>query len=224
MTCGIYKLTWANVDGTYIGKSIDIESSRWPRHLQAFASGKHTKKLQPIFNKFGTPTLEIVEKCLPEQLQEKESYWISKYDSINAGFNTLEADGYPTMWGETNGFSKYKDTDYACALFMLVYTDMSIKEISADTRISYSVISNISSKYSHSWLEDRYPLEYSLLCNRNHMKGRKATIDAIVLSPDGKEHLVSNIRQFAKKHDLQYTSLSKLIAGKAKTHKNWRLK
>lgn len=224
MTCGIYKLHWEGIDGIYIGKSISIESSRWPRHLQAFNAGKHTQKLQPIFDKFGAPTLEVIEVGTPEQLQEKESYWITKYDSITNGFNTLEADGYPTMWGEKNGFSKHEDIDYACVLFMLVYTDMSLKEISEDTGVSYRIVSNISSKYSHYWLEDVYPLEYSFLCNRNSMKGLKATLNATVLSPDGKEYVVNNIRGFARKHNLQYTSLSKLISGKAKTHKNWTLK
>ena len=60
MTKGIYKLEFSNTDKIYIGQSIHIET-RFTTHLYELRSGSHSVKLQEAYNRYGEPTLSIIE-------------------------------------------------------------------------------------------------------------------------------------------------------------------
>ena len=55
-------------------------------------------------------TFEILEECTPEQLNERESYWIKYYDTINNGYNCSEG-GDQQSTGENNGRAKLTEQD-----------------------------------------------------------------------------------------------------------------
>ena len=89
--CGIYKITNQKTNQCYIGQSVDI-SKRWKDHVKC-GLGIDTptnNKLYQSMNEFGiwNFTFEILEKCSKDQLNEKESFYISLYQSNEFGFNS----------------------------------------------------------------------------------------------------------------------------------------
>ena len=106
---GIYKITNLINHKVYIGQSINIEE-RWRRH-------KSSKKRYPLyqaFKKYGIQnfTFEVVEECTPDELNDKELYYIHKYNSHKTGYNqTLDRDiyGHSTIFTGKKLDALYKD-------------------------------------------------------------------------------------------------------------------
>lgn len=92
MSCGIYKIT-NTIDGKcYIGQSIHIEY-RWIQHC----SSNYDSVIHRAIEKYGKSnfTFQILEECNKESLDEREQYWIKKYNSIVPnGYNVLSG-GHP---------------------------------------------------------------------------------------------------------------------------------
>lgn len=83
--CGIYKIQNKINNKIYIGQSIDIE--------RRFAEHKRHKDncwIHQAIQKYGPENFDytILQECLPEQLDQKEKYWIQYYQSFgNNGYN-----------------------------------------------------------------------------------------------------------------------------------------
>jgi group I intron endonuclease len=91
--CGIYALRHKQKAKVYIGKSIDIRK-RINSHVYALERKEHTNKdLQKDWDECGIEgfELKILEKCSMFDLQEKEQFYIDKFDSINKGYNQVRA-------------------------------------------------------------------------------------------------------------------------------------
>ena len=92
MSIGIYKLT--NPKGKiYIGQSTNIQD-RWDKgHKHHIGSGK---KLTNSIKKYGWENhkKDVIEECLVEDLDSKETYWIDFYDSYKKGLNSTTKGGY----------------------------------------------------------------------------------------------------------------------------------
>lgn len=94
MSCGIYKFTSKTTGLSYIGQSIDIER-RYNEHKRT------TNKDYSFYNAIKEHgwddfIFEIIEYCNQEQLNEREKYWISYYDTYYHGYNeTLGGEGGP---------------------------------------------------------------------------------------------------------------------------------
>lgn len=90
---GIYKITNKINNKSYIGQSINIER-RWKEHQEP----GQTSVIHNAIIKYGVEnfSFEILELCSYEELNEKEIYWISYFDTFNNGYNcTLGGDsGY----------------------------------------------------------------------------------------------------------------------------------
>lgn len=87
--CGIYIIKNIITNTVYIGKSINI-NNRLRDHKSSLISNKHKNKyLQRAFNKYGLENFlfEILEECECEKLNEKEIYYIKKFNSLNEGYN-----------------------------------------------------------------------------------------------------------------------------------------
>lgn len=110
---GIYKFTNKVNGKIYIGQSIDV-IKRYKRHIyQAFNNTKSNKDYKLPFHaamrKYGKEnfTFEILEECPREQLNEREQYWISFYDSFKNGYNaTIGGDQLPHKEGESHPLHK----------------------------------------------------------------------------------------------------------------------
>lgn len=94
--CGIYCIENILNEKKYIGQSVDIYK-RWYDHKWELNNGSHRNPyLQRAWIKYGEENFkfEIVEKCLPEELNDKEKYWINKMESYLNGYNlTIGGDG-----------------------------------------------------------------------------------------------------------------------------------
>ena len=79
--CGIYCIENAVNHKKYIGLSRDIHR-RWLEHRAALNRGDHVNKyLQSAWNNYGEDAFRfnIVELCSPEELSERECYYIQQY-------------------------------------------------------------------------------------------------------------------------------------------------
>lgn len=89
MICGIYSIRFKGSDRSYIGQSTNIKN-RLKYHRTELRKGRHyNPKLQRAYNKYGESNmvLSIVETCAIEQLDDKEMYYISVYNSCVKGLN-----------------------------------------------------------------------------------------------------------------------------------------
>ena len=90
---GIYKITNIITGECYIGQAPDI-ASRWSEHAKC-GLGIDTpagNKLYKAMQEYGLQSFswELLEKCDRAELNEKERYYISLYDSVNYGYNILK--------------------------------------------------------------------------------------------------------------------------------------
>lgn len=90
---GIYKITNIITGECYIGQAADV-ASRWSEHAKC-GLGIDTpvgNKLYKAMQEYGLQSFswELLEKCDRTELNEKERYYISLYDSVNYGYNILK--------------------------------------------------------------------------------------------------------------------------------------
>jgi group I intron endonuclease len=87
---GIYKIT-NPIGEIYIGQSKNIKN-RFATHKYCFKTKtKQWGKLQKSFNKYGFENhfFEVIEECPIEDLNKKECYWQTFYNSIEKGLNCV---------------------------------------------------------------------------------------------------------------------------------------
>lgn len=89
--CGIYKITNQIDSKCYIGQAKNIRD-RWNNHCKC-GLGIDTpqgNKLYQAMLKYGLYnfTFELLETCLPEELDTKEAYYIKLYNSVDFGYNS----------------------------------------------------------------------------------------------------------------------------------------
>ena len=94
---GIYKITNLTNGKSYVGQSVHIER-RWTEHCLPSANSLIAKAIQ----KYGKEqfSFQVVEECMPEQLDEKEEYYISHYNTVVPnGYNVMDwVDGHATYF------------------------------------------------------------------------------------------------------------------------------
>ena len=97
---GIYKITNNITNQSYIGQSKDIDQ-RFKEHC----NHKNTVVGADI-NLYGVEnfSFEILEICAPEKLDEREVYYIEKYNTYNTGYN--KSIGGSSLPGEFNPNAK----------------------------------------------------------------------------------------------------------------------
>lgn len=89
MSMGIYKYQNKINGKVYIGQSVDIEK-RYQQHIyDAKNRPERGTGVDLAIRKYGIEAFDfqIIEECSKNQLDEKEVYWISYYDSFNNGYN-----------------------------------------------------------------------------------------------------------------------------------------
>ena len=103
MSIGIYKYENKLNGHIYIGQSVNIEK-RYQQHLyDAEKRPELGTGIDVAIRKYGIEnfTFEIIELCDAKDLDEKERYWIKKYDSFNNGYNRTP--GGSALKGEEHG-------------------------------------------------------------------------------------------------------------------------
>ena len=89
--CGIYKITNQKNDLVYIGQAVDM-STRWKNHAKA-GLGIDTPQGNKLYKAMMEDGLEsfsfeFLEECSRDELNEKEKYYISLYQSDKYGYNS----------------------------------------------------------------------------------------------------------------------------------------
>lgn len=76
----------------YIGqtKRKNVQN-RWDEHIELWQSGKHSKKMQAAYNKYGLDNFKFysIEEVDFPLLEEREKYYINLFNTIEQGYNVL---------------------------------------------------------------------------------------------------------------------------------------
>lgn len=87
----IYKIT-NNLNGkVYIGQTVQPLRDRWYRHCGNYGStNENNMAIKRAIKKYGKKnfTIEEIESCDYNDLDEKERFWINYYNSYNEGYNS----------------------------------------------------------------------------------------------------------------------------------------
>lgn len=143
--CGVYKIENKVNHMIYVGISIDC-ARRKQSHICELNHNRHSNThLQRAWNKYGKDSFEfsIIEICPKENLELREIYWISYYDSCNNGYNqTYGGDGTVNVT-----YPKERSEKISRALKGRKYPNLSgknsakaVKIICLDTGIIYDCI------------------------------------------------------------------------------------
>lgn len=233
MTIGIYALSYNNYNHVYIGQSIDI-THRIGKHISLLKHSKHYNyKLTELYQQYGIPTVNIVEVCNISELNTKENYWIQEFDSFNNGIN-LRTIELTSNKGPEHSQAKFTEQQIIDTFELLLDASNLCKDISECTGVSEGMVNMIACGQSHRWLEERFPDQYKeMLClvGSRRTYGQSARGKGVayptILDTEGNEYSnITNVKEFAKVHELNYTSLHKVLTrshGIVST-KGWRLK
>ena len=92
----IYKIINQVNGKMYIGQTTLSIKERWKSHNNSWKLFNDCRALYAAFDKYGIENFEIeqVEECSNEEIDEREQFWIQKYDTYNNGYNlTLGGSG-----------------------------------------------------------------------------------------------------------------------------------
>lgn len=88
---GIYKITNKINGKIYVGQSIDIQRRFWQHKNELNKGTHHSEHLQNSWNKYGEQafSFEIIEECTLKEIDKKEEFWISKFNTCDTklGYN-----------------------------------------------------------------------------------------------------------------------------------------
>ncbi len=143
---GIYKITNKINGKVYIGQSIHIEK-RWKEHI--FDNRKNSLIHLAII-KYGKEnfSFEVIEECNQKELNQKEQYWIKKYNSFENGYNLTR--------GGSQGF--YYDIE---SIYENYLQTQNINQTAKNVGCHCSTVRNIIRMYgiNHSEMQQEKPVE-----------------------------------------------------------------
>lgn len=159
----VYKIQNTSNGKIYIGCTLFAFGRRIAQHMRCIGSIDNE-----LYNDMNSNILDftfsIVETGIPsEKLKEKETEWIRKCNSINAGYNSVAV----------SGNEKLSDTSVSDIQSLLLSTDFRFSYIASLYHVSETAISDINR--GKAWYSDRliYPLR------RKTRKRKKLTMDEI---------------------------------------------
>lgn len=127
----------------YIGQSINIEE-RYKQHIRNIRNPKFNFPLYNSLRKEGLENYDfvILEECpdaTPHELDKREIYWISYYDSYNNGYNLTKGGK-----GVVNNGYKIHEEDVLRISELLECTNTSMTDIAKEFHVSIGLISLIN--------------------------------------------------------------------------------
>jgi len=165
---GIY-LIKNNITGhCYVGQAKNISKRIWS-HLNSSISPEASDYDYPLhkaFRRYGVDNfdLQVLEECSVKDLNEKEIYWIARYDSKRNGYNQTEGGNYTVAKKLPKAVLKQLKAD-------LIANKLTNSELSKKYSVSESIISRIN--IGLAWKEDSYsyPLRKVTAIITNHYNG-----------------------------------------------------
>lgn len=103
----IYKITNKVNNKVYIGQTRYTVESRWRQHLKNYNVEHRKQPLYMAFEKYGVENFEVelIEEVNVDKLDEREIFWIAKYDSFKNGYNA-------TIGGQGGKIYYWTDSNY----------------------------------------------------------------------------------------------------------------
>ena len=94
----VYKITNKEKKKSYIGQTNFSIQKRFQEHIYASQTKHRTFQNMPLyraFRKYGIDnfSIEKIEECSAEIINEREIFWIEYYDSFNNGYNATKGGG-----------------------------------------------------------------------------------------------------------------------------------
>ena len=160
MACGIYKITNQINGKVYIGQSKRIEE-RWKEHKKKpflENSEEYNYPLYQAIRKYGLENFKfkILERCLPEELNQKEIDYISIYESYppehGKGYNQTSGGG------NNEGALKLSSTQIEEIRDLLKNSDQKFIEIANKFNIGYQSLSEINNGRAYYDNKISYPI------------------------------------------------------------------
>lgn len=183
--CGIYKIQNKINNKIYIGQSINI-FQRWNSHKRAYKdilNKDYNKHLYRSIRKYGIENFDfsVIEECSREELNEKEKYWISYYDSTNPekGYNLLEGGN------NVPHYVKLSKEQICNIQKELIFSNKTQQDIAINFDVTQQMISEIN--LGKAWKDDN--LDYPL---------RKIKKKIIICQNCGKELFEENVSGLCK--------------------------
>ena len=137
---GIYKFENKKTHKVYIGQSVNIDKRKWEHLKRPSNNSLIDKRLK----EYGEEAFyfEVLELCKPEELDEKEKYWINYYDSYRNGYNLTK--GGQAQYGENNIQAKLREEQVLKIIELLKNSKLSKKEIANKFNVHINTIDLIN--------------------------------------------------------------------------------
>lgn len=151
---GIYKIQNLINGKSYIGQSKNIKR-RWKDHCCSANNPTDHNYNNPLYRsirKYGIEnfSFEVIEECLVSELNDKERFYIQKYDSFFNGYNL-------TLGGDSSAIGINKEKIIGI-IKDLETTEMYHSEIANKWNISQEMVQGINT--GRYWKQDReYPIQ-----------------------------------------------------------------
>lgn len=174
--CGIYKIENKINGKAYIGQSVNIPA-RWRRHCVVAHNSTMNGYDYPLYKairKYGLENFDfsVLEYCELNELNEKEKFYIQKYDAVNNGYNqTLEN-------SPSGHYVKISSTILAEIIDLLQNSNLSQADIARKFSLSKNTITNINKGKTLRQDDIVYPIReniylkyYCVDCGKEIQKG-----------------------------------------------------
>ena len=151
---GIYKWTNKINNKSYIGQSVCIER-RYKQHL--YDAPKSRLPFHLALMKYGVEnfTFEVLEDCSKSELNDKEKYYIQKYNTLVPNGYNLQKGGTPTRFETYYTFTK-EDIDFIYD--ELKNTEKTYTDIAAEYGVTSTLIRYINNGIEYAQDNTTYPI------------------------------------------------------------------
>lgn len=190
----IYKITNKINNKVYIGQTIQNLKDRWYQHCGFKSSNEAELRMviKRAIHKYGKENfdLEILERVDDDKLNEREIFWIDKYDSYNNGYNS-------TRGGQSgrNHLKLEKSSDEIIDLYKFGF---SLREIAKEYKVDHATIKKILVKNN--------------VILRNSRTYNYSQADRLNIISDYENGL--SRKEIINKYGISKSYLSQLISGK----------
>lgn len=205
---------YANPEGKilYVGQTTILEE-RNRKHLKYDPYSKnileYSYPLSRGVRKHGEEyySLVILEKDIEYNLlNDREIFYISKYDTFRNGYNQTPGGSIPPK-------ITYKD-EIILEVIELLKTNLSYKDISEKTGLSFSHIDNINNGKRRKIHGVKYPIRQ----NQVGTRGRKLTQEQVSEIADEIKKDVKSFDSIALEYSISQATVSKINSGARKSH------